>query len=379
MLKLVQSLYLLKSVWAILAALALGSVLIIITGTNPLTAYSALFQGAFMEYHGLANTVVKMCPLLLAALAFIVPLRAGLFNIGAEGQIYIGALFSTFAALFLPEMPGFVHIIICCLAGVAGGLLWALIPALLKVYGRADELIITLLLNYVAINLVSYFVSGPMMEKDAPFPYSPEIPESLFLPYILPGTDAHLGTVFALSMAVILYFVFERTTLGLSMLTMGRNPRACAYAGLSLKKLTLLSFCIGGGLAGLAGTLEVLGLKYRLYHMFSPGYGFDGIVVAFLAGCKPLVTIISAMFLAGLRSGANIMQRAVGVDSTVIEAIKGLVIIFVALSLAFKFNRVYWAERFQANRDLTNELTSEMTRKRIKNPAGAEIRDGGGQ
>ena len=300
MLNLVRYLYFLKSIWAILAALALGSILIMLTGANPLTAYGALFHGAFLEYHGLATTVVKMCPLLLASLAFIVPLRAGLFNIGGEGQIYIGALFSTVVALYLPQMPGFIHIVVCCLAGALGGMVWGLIPALLKVYGRANELIITLLLNYVAINLVSYFVSGPMMEEGAPFPYSKEIPESLFLPYILPGTDAHLGTVIALGLAVLLYFVFERTTTGLSMLTMGRNPRACQYAGLSLKRLTIFSFCVGGGLAGLAGTLEVLGLKYRLFHMFSPGYGFDGIVVAFLAGVKPLFVIISSVFLAGL-------------------------------------------------------------------------------
>ena len=357
MLNLIRGVYFLKSVWAILLALLVGSILISMAGSDPIEAYFALFKGAFFEYYGFASTLTKMSPLILAGLAVTLPLRAGQFNIGAEGQIYIGALFATFAALFLPSwLPGWFHIILCSLAGAAGGALWALLPALLKAYHRINEIIVTLLMNYVAINLVSYFVSGPMMAKDAPYPYSNEIPESVFLPHIMPRTDAHIGVVVGLVLAFVLFFLFHRSSVGFSLATVGQNTRAARYAGMSVQRHIVGAFLIGGALAGLAGTYEVLGLKYRLFHHFSPGYGYDGIVVTFLAGLNPLLVVIAATFLAGLRSGAGIMQRAVGVDTTVVEAIQGLVVIFVAMGLAFRFDRGTWARVLDVRRRADGQI-----------------------
>jgi len=359
MLGLLRAVYLLKGVWAILAALAVGSGLIWLGGSDPLEAYSALFSGAFFEYHGFATTLVKMSPILLAGLAVALPLRAGLFNIGAEGQIYLGALFATWAALYLPEMPGWIHIIVCSVAGAVGGGLWGLFPGFLKAYHGINEVIVTLLMNYIGINLVSYFVSGPMLAEGAPYPYSDEIPESLWLPYILPGTDAHLGAVIGIVLAVILFVVFRRTSLGLSVVMVGHNPSAARYAGISVKRHVMMSLAFGGGLAGLAGAYEVLGLKYRLFHMFSAGYGFDGLVVALLAEANPLLVMLAALFLAGLRSGANIMQRAVGVPTTVVEAIQGLVIIFVAAGVAFRFEKSRLANFMRRRKAINEALAGE--------------------
>lgn len=355
----VRALYLLKSVWAVLAALLVGSLLILSSGHNPIDAYYALFDGAFFEYYGFANTLVKMSPLILAGLSVSVPLRAGQFNIGAEGQIYIGALFATWTALYLPVLPGWLHILVCSIAGAAGGALWALLPAYLKAYHRINEIIVTLLMNYVAINIVSYFVSGPMMAADAPYPYSEEIPESLFLPHVLARTDAHLGVVVGICLAVVLFFVLQRTTLGFSLGTVGRNPTAARYAGISVRRSIIGAFLIGGAMAGLAGTYEVLGLKYRLFHLFSPGYGFDGVVITFLAGGNPLLVVVAAAFLGGLRSGAGIMQRAVGVDTTAVEAIQGLVVIFVATGLAFRFRDSIWARILQRRKEYQGALGGE--------------------
>ena len=352
MLGFIRFLYLFKSVWAVLAALLVGSALIVSAGSNPVEAYAALFEGAFFEYYGFGNTLVKMSPLILAGLAVALPLRAGLFNIGAEGQIYMGALFATLAALYLPEMPGAIHIIVASVAGMVGGGIWALIPALLKSFYRINEIIVTLLMNYVAINIVSYAVSGPMMAREAPYPYSDEIPEGLFLPLIMPRTDAHLGAVIGIMIAIVFFFVFRRSTFGFSLATVGRNPDAARYAGMSVRRHIIVSMIIAGAMAGLAGTYEVLGLKYRLFHLFSPGYGYDGIVVAFLAGGNPLLVILASAFLGGLRSGAGIMQRAVGLDVTVIEAIQGLVVIFVAISLAFRFEQTYWARMLKLRKKM---------------------------
>ena len=360
MLGLLRAAYLLKGVWAILAALLVGSVLILLGESNPIEAYTALFSGAFFEYYGFATTLVKMSPMLLAGLAVAVPLRAGQFNIGAEGQIYLGALFATWAALYLPEvLPGWLHIIICSLAGMIGGGLWGLIPGYLKAYHDVNEVIVTLLMNYIGINLVSYFVSGPMLAEGAPYPYSDEIREALWLPYILPSTDAHLGVVIGIVFAIVLYFAFKRTSLGLSLATVGHNPAAARYAGMSVRRHIILSLAFGGALAGLAGAYEVLGLKYRLFHMFSAGYGFDGIVVALLAGGNPLLVAVAALFLGGLRSGANIMQRAVGVPTTVVEAIQGLVVIFVAASVAFRFENSYLAAAWRRRKAVDAALATE--------------------
>jgi simple sugar transport system permease protein len=332
-----RGMFLLRSVWAIIAALAVGSILIAATGRNPIDAYKTLFEAAFFDYWGLATTLVKTCPLLLAGLAVVLPLRAGLFNIGAEGQIYIGALFATAAALYLPGIPGPAHIVISTLAGAVGGALWALIPALLKAYQRINEIIVTLLLNFVALHFVSFIVSGPMMEPGAPYPYSPEIPDTLFLPHILPNTDAHYGVLVGVVIALAMYVVFQRGVFGFTLATVGRNPNAARYAGMSVERHIIMSFLVAGAFAGLAGTFEVLGHRYRLYHGFSQGYGYDGIVVAFLAGLNPLFAIFSAVFIGGLRSGASMMQRVMGIETTVVEAIQGLVILFVAVSLAFRY------------------------------------------
>ena len=356
MLGIIRFIYLFKSVWAILAALLLGSILIQLAGSNPLEAYAALFEGAFFEYFGFGNTLVKMSPLILAGLAVTIPLRAGQFNIGAEGQIYMGALFGTLAALYLPIMPGWIHVLVCSIAGMIGGALWALIPAVLKAYHRVNEIIVTLLLNYVAINIVSYAVSGPMMAADAPYPYSNEIPETLFLPHVLPRTDAHLGVMIGVFLAITLFVVFRRSTFGFSLATVGRNADAARYAGMSVKRHIVLAFVVAGAMAGLGGTYEVLGLKYRLFHHFSPGYGYDGIVITFLAGGNPLFVVVAAAFLGGLRSGAGIMQRAVGVDTTVVEAIQGLVVIFLATGLAFRFEQTYWARVLRKRKQVADQL-----------------------
>ena len=355
----VRWIYALKSVWAILLALACGAILIALTGHSPFAAYSELFGGAFLDYWGFAATLTKLSPLLLAGLAVALPLRVGLFNIGAEGQIYMGALFATIVALYGPALSGWFGILACVAAGMAGGALWALIPAALKAYRDLNEVIVTLLMNYVAINIVSYAVNGPMMAEGAPYPYSPEIRESLWLPYVMARTDAHLGAVVALAAALAMFLVLRYTTVGYALTTVGQNPDAARYAGMSVRRHILLSMAVGGSLAGLAGTFEVLGLKHRLFHLFSGGYGYDGIVVAFLANANALGSVAAATFMAGLESGANIMQRATGVPVTVIEAIKGLVVIFVAAGLAFSFHQSSWARILRRRREIQATLSAD--------------------
>ncbi|MES2149048.1 MAG: ABC transporter permease [Pseudomonadota bacterium] len=322
----------LKTLWACAAALCLGALLIAASGVNPATAYASLFRGAFLDYWGLSSTLVKASPILLAGLAVAVPMRAGMFNIGAEGQIYCGALFATLASLHLPELPAVPGIALVMLASAAGGALWAAIPGYLKAYRGVNEVIVTLLLNFVAIQLVSYAVSGPLHATGAPYPYSDEIPQPLRLPLILPQTDAHIGILFGILLALALHLCLKYTRFGHALDLVGKNRHAALYGGVPVKRQLMTAMMLGGALAGLAGGLEVIGLKHRLFHMFSPGYGFDGIVAAFMAGGSAAWVPVSALLLSGLKAGSNIMQRAVGVDATVVDAIQGLVVIFVAAS-----------------------------------------------
>lgn len=360
MLRIIQIFFMLKGLWAVIAALLAGAIMLIISGFNPIPVYKALFVGAFFNYFGVSATLVKMCPILLAALAVMLPLRAGQFNIGGEGQIYLGALFATAAALYLPEMPNLLHISICILAGMMGGALWAGIPGYLKAVHGINEVVITLLMNYVGIDLISYFVvTGPMMVEGAPYPYSPTISEGLRLPILMPSTDAHVGVIVGVVLALGFIIVFRYTSFGFALDAVGKSQTAARYAGISVRRSILLSMVFGGALAGLAGTFEVLGLKYRLFLNFSRGYGFDGLVVAFLASGNPVWIPIAAMFLSGLKAGANIMQRAAEVDATVAEAIKGLVVFFTAAGLAIRYDKSYWVKMLRHRKEFEIVLREE--------------------
>lgn len=333
---LLRWLHRLRMVWAVLAAFALGSLLILATSHNPLKAYASLFEGAFFDYYGLADTLIKMCPMLLAGLAVIIPMRCGLLNVGGEGQIYIGGLAAAAVALYLPALPAWLHLLLCLMAGMIGGGLWGAIPGYLRAVRGINEVIVTLLMNYVGINIVSYFAGGPMMQDGAPYPYSNEISESLWLPIFLPNTDTHIGVIIAAVLSTFVFWVLRYTTVGFSMSAVGKSPKAAHYAGISIQRHLIGSMIAGSAVAGLAGALEVVGVKYRLYHLFSPGYGYDGIVVAFMASLNPLLAALSAFFLAGLSTGAQYMQRAIGLDVTAIEALRGLIVIFVAAGLIWK-------------------------------------------
>jgi simple sugar transport system permease protein len=319
----------------LLVALLLGAVLVLIGGGNPLDAYGALFAGAFGDAYGLSAVLIKACPILLSGLAVAIPLRLGLFNLGAEGQIYIGALSATLVALYATGLPPVLHVFLCCLAGAAGGAAWASIAAAMNVTRGVNEVITTLLLNYVAAHLVSWVVSGPLMEPDAPFPYSPEIAESLQLPHLLAQFEAHAGVFYAIALALLFQFIYSKGTIGLSSAITAHSRGTALYAGLSPHRLTLVTFAIGGAAAGLAGSFEVLGVKYRLYQGFVGSYGYDGVIAAILAGAQPAMVIVTSVLLAGLKVGANAMQRAVDLPVTLVEALQGLIIICVTASAAW--------------------------------------------
>jgi general nucleoside transport system permease protein len=319
---------------AVLAALLVGAGLMLLARANPITAYTALFRQALTTYYGLADTLTKMTPLLLASLGVLIALRAGQFNLGGEGQIYLGGLGSLLVGLWLPDLPMIIHLPLALLGGFLFGAAWGAIAGYLKVARGLNEVLTTLLLNYIAQNLISYLVSDPLKEPNAPSPFSPLIAKSAYLPTILPRTQAHAGIFLGLAIALLLAVAFAVTAWGYRVDTVGQNPLAARYAKIPVDRTILSVMALSGGLAGLAGSSEVLGLKHRLFENFSPGYGFDAVAIALLSRGNPIAVILTSFFFGVLRSGANVMQRSAEVPVSIIYAIQGLTVLFVAISLA---------------------------------------------
>lgn len=311
---------------AVTGALLVGSLVISLVGADPWKAYTALFRGAFGSSVQFNMTLLNATPLILAGLAVALAFRGGTFNIGGEGQLHMGALFATWAGTSLTLPPG-LALGVALLAGLLGGLLWGAIPGYLKASKGFNEVITTILLNYIAIWLVSYLVHGPMKEPGWN-PQSRAVAEAARLPIIDPLSGLNLGIMLALVAALVVYLILERTTLGFSIRMVGLNRTAAAYAGVNVPLTMALTLGLSGALAGLAGAVEILGRQYRLLDGFSPGYGFDAIAVALLARLNPWGTIFSAIFFGALRTGANTMQVVAGLPVVVVYVLEGLVILF---------------------------------------------------
>ncbi|WP_071187425.1 ABC transporter permease [Trichormus sp. NMC-1] len=337
--RLKRTLLIISPLIAIGFALFAGAILILLAGANPIIAYTALFQESLSSYFGFGNTLTKMTPLLFTSLGVLVALRAGQFNIGGEGQIYLGALGSSLIGLYIQGIPAFIHIPLALFLGFIFGAFWGLIPGYLKAIKGVNEVITTLLLNYIAVNLISYLVQNPLKAPAAPSPYSELIAKTAQLPIILPGSLAHAGILLALITAIILWILLTKSPLGYQINAVGFNPVAARYAKISVEQTIMLVMGLAGGLAGLAGACEVMGLKYRLFEQVSPGYGFDAIAIAiaFLSRGNIFGIVLTSLFFAALRSGANVMQRSAGVPSTIVYAIQGLTILFIAIALALEY------------------------------------------
>jgi ABC-type uncharacterized transport system permease subunit len=329
---LVLALRLIVPAAAITLALIASGVLIVLAGANPLEAYGAMLSGSLGSVASLATTGVRMTPLLLTGLSVALSFRAGVFNVGAEGQLYVGAAFATMVALVPVQVPAIIHIPLCLAAGFLGGALWALAPAYLRAYRGVSEVVTTLMLNFVGALVVSYLVdpiTGPMGERGASYAQSPVIQDSAALPILIRGTSLHAGLLIAVALAFVLYGLISFTTVGFRLRMLGANPIAARFAGLSSSREIVVVMLLSGGIAGLAGAAEVLGLRHRLYDRFSPGYGYDGIAVALLAGSHPIAVIVSAAFFGALRAGANSMQQTTGLETSVVLIIQALTILFV--------------------------------------------------
>ncbi len=315
---------------AVLTSLAIGLVIIWVSGADPLVAYGGLWDGAFGNPKYLSETLVATVPYIFAGLAVAVGFKCGLFNIGAEGQLYMGALLAVWAGYGLHGLPPYIHLPLALVAGGVGGAIWGAIPGFLKARTGAHEVINTIMLNYIAAKLVDYLVKNPMRDPTSSVQRTPFIEISAQLPQLVPPHRIHWGLIIALAAALFVYWLLWKTTIGFEIRTVGVNPSAARYAGMSIGRNFVIAMGFAGALAGLGGAGEVLGLNHNLPAAFSTGYGFDSIAIALLAKSHPIGIIPAAFLFGALRNGASLMQLRSGIPIDLIGIVQGLVIIFVA-------------------------------------------------
>jgi simple sugar transport system permease protein len=318
---------------AAIASIVLTSVLLLALSVDPYTALTALLEGAFGSNFGIGQTVAKTTPILLAGAGIALALSAKLFNIGAEGQIYVGGLAGAWVGLQVPGPPG-LQLLGGLVASIVAGGLWAGIAGVLKARRGVNEVIVTLLLNYVAILFVNYLVEGPFKAPGATSPRSEDLPGAALLPKLLPNTQAHVGIIIAVAAAVIGTLVLRRTVLGYRIRMLGGGEKTTRYAGVSVSRLTIGALVISGACAGLAGGIEIFGVHGSLVQNFSPNYGFYALAVALLARGKPVMVVPFAALFGVLLAGANNLQAVTGVPADAISAIDGIIVLCVVAAYA---------------------------------------------
>ncbi len=326
---------------AVLSALIIGAVLIILTDGwgNVLPAYSALFKGAFVGWGSISETLLAATPLIFAGLAVGIGFRAGLFNIGAQGQMVMGGLLAVVVGFSFDGLPAVVHVPLAILAGFLGGALWGFIPGILRARTGAHEVITTIMLNFIAFRTLEYLLKLPRIQQEGRFdPISKEIAESAQLPRLLtwlPVENAgqlrlHLGFLIALGAAWVVYWILFKSTIGFEFRAVGANPDAAKYGGIGVAAAITMVMVIAGGLAGLGGANETLGVYHRAFPGFTATIGFDAIALALLGRSHPAGIVAASILFGALAAGGRTMQAAAGVGIDLIVVIQALIIVFIA-------------------------------------------------
>lgn len=313
----------------ILLAFLLFAGILLITGKNPIQSYRDLFAATFGSPYGFSEVIVAMIPILLTALAVALPSRIGLINVGAEGQLFMGAVFATFAALAFKDLPAWILLPVMIGLGVLGGSLWALLPAYFKSIGLVNETITSLLMNSVAPKIAGLMVYG-YWHSARETNMTPSFVPAARLPAFF-GTRIHLGLVFGLVLLAIFWFVMKRTRWGLEMRAIGGNVQAAKRNGIPIPAYTIIVFCIGGGIAGLAGMAQVSGFYGLLIPNFSPGYGYMGFLISWLAGGDPVGILLMSFVVSIILTGGNMLQITIGLPYAVINLLLAFTL-FVVLA-----------------------------------------------
>lgn len=324
---------------AIALGLLVGAILIIISGligpaqaldlTLPITAYGAVLEGALGGPKAIANTLNAATPLIFTGLSVAFGFRAGLFNIGANGQLLMGAFFSAIIGSIV-GIPFPIALLLAIVAGAIGGAIWGFIPGVLKAWRGAHEVVVTIMLNSTAYLLLNLLASQVFKDPAATFPRTAPVSPEAILPIILGDTRLHGGIILALLTALVIWFLLFKTTLGFEIRTVGANASAARYAGIRPGVITVLTMSIAGALAGLGGSVEILGITKSYPAEYIVNYGFDGIAVALLGRAHPIGVVGGALLFGIMRAGAGSMQRATDIPVDIISIVQGVILLFIA-------------------------------------------------
>lgn len=322
---------------AVLLALLVGVFLLLTLGANPYEAYYALFNGALGNVSGITQALTKATPLLLVGVGICIAFRGGVINIGGEGQIIVGATLATALALMLRTWPSWLLLPLTLAGGALGGAMWGGVAGFLKARLNVNEILSTVMLNQIALQLMNFLLRGPMLdpkqiEAGTNIPQSEALPEVVWLTRLVPRTLLHSGVILAVLLAVLVYLLLWRTTIGYRIRAVGLNAAAARYAGIPVAGYLTLSLVLSGAFAGLAGAVEVTGVHHRMLEGLSGGYGFSGIVAALFGKLHPLGAIPASFLFGALLVGADKMQRTVQVPNALIVVLNGLVVLFVVAS-----------------------------------------------
>ncbi len=334
---------------AVAAALAVGAIMLLALGTSPIEGYRAMITGSLGGADKLADTAIKAMPLMLVGVGICIAFRAGVINIGGEGQIIAGAILSTSTALLVPDLPSAILIPMVLIAGAIGGGIWGAIPGGLKAYLGVNEILSTIMMNIIAAHFLSFLLQDLLIaEGDVKIQQTERLSENADLPLLPGGTRLHLGFIIALLVAVAAYILLFRSTLGVRLRAVGHNPHASRYAGMPVQRSIVEALAFSGACAGIAGAVLVFGSQsHRLIGEggaagFTQSAGFNGIVTALFGGLHPLATVPASFLFGAMLNGGIAMQRAVQVPSAMIIALNGVVVIFVVGSLRLRERLQRW-------------------------------------
>ena len=316
---------------SILLAFLVGIIIMIVLGANPLMAMKYLFVGAFGSVTNIGTTLTKATPLIFTGLCACFAYRCGVFNLGGEGQFLMGSIVASLIAL-TSGVEGFLGILLCLVAGTVAGGLWGMIPGVLKITRGQNEMIISIMLNYVATLFMGIIYTNWF--RDASVPQTLPVPDSMKLTRFIPGMRVTTAFLIAVAVGLIVYYFLFHTSKGFQLRAVGLNMTAARFNGFAVKRYILMSFIVSGAIAGLGGASELLGTQYRLINGFGAGYGFDGVAMALIGQLHPIATMVVATFFAALRTGSTTMQAATGVPTSVSDIIQALVIVFSVAGLA---------------------------------------------
>ena len=327
---------------AVLLAALIGAVLLLISGASPLEAYAALFKGSFGNAQAISRTLEKATPLIFSGLAVAFAFKAGLFNIGAQGQLLFGAIVAAFLGFSIQGLPAIIHAPLALIGGAAAGALYGAIPGALRTYTGAHEVITTIMLNYIAINLTDYLADGPWKDTTPGnvVARTPKILPTAEIPYI---GNVPIGFIIAILVAIFVWWLLWHTTIGFEIRTVGLNSHAAHYAGMRVAWTVILTMALSGLLAGLGGAIETQGVVGRYQPGFNIALGFDGITIALLGKTHPFGVIPAALLVGAMKAGSSQMQFSAGVAKEITDVIQALILFFVAADVI-----VRWLIRVQA-------------------------------